>query len=131
MVDVNHCEPSRAGGVVGDVYVFDGGAATNYKFDASGNPVDFAATGSNETTGVNAGGASENEIAVGLIGRDALHSGERAKRGDMGTDNGHGGRGGGRADRARERLTAEPPLDTDPDRSWRYAGAVTARDRPP
>ena len=48
----------------GDVYVFDQGAATIFKFDASGNPVNFAATGTNEITGVSAGGQSENEIAV-------------------------------------------------------------------
>jgi hypothetical protein len=48
----------------GDVYVFDAGAATIFKFDAAGNPVNFSATGTNEITGVNAGGGSENEIAV-------------------------------------------------------------------
>jgi hypothetical protein len=48
----------------GDVYVFDAGASTIDKFDASGNPVNFAATGTNEITGVSGGGASENELAV-------------------------------------------------------------------
>ena len=48
----------------GDVYVFDAGAGTIFKFDAAGNPVNFAATGTNEITGLGAGGPSENEIAV-------------------------------------------------------------------
>ena len=48
----------------GDVYVFDAGAGTIFKFDAAGNPVNFAATGTNEITGLSAGGPSENEIAV-------------------------------------------------------------------
>ncbi len=48
----------------GDVYVFDAGSTTIYKFDAAGDPVNFTATGTNEITGVLAGGGSENEIAV-------------------------------------------------------------------
>jgi WD40-like Beta Propeller Repeat len=48
----------------GDVYVFDTGAATIFKFDAAGNPVNFVATGTNEISGVGGGGASENELAV-------------------------------------------------------------------
>jgi hypothetical protein len=48
----------------GDVYVFDTGTGTIDKFDAAGNPVNFSATGTNEITGVNGGGGSENEIAV-------------------------------------------------------------------
>jgi hypothetical protein len=48
----------------GDVYVFDSGAATIFKFDAAGNPVSFAATGTNEITGAFGAGPSENEIAV-------------------------------------------------------------------
>src|ERR1700727_1091742 len=36
----------------GDVYVADIGTDTVYKFDASGNQVDFAALGSNALTGV-------------------------------------------------------------------------------
>jgi WD40-like Beta Propeller Repeat len=48
----------------GDVYVFDAGASTIFKFDASGNPVNFSATGTNEITGVFGGGSSENELAV-------------------------------------------------------------------
>jgi WD40-like Beta Propeller Repeat len=48
----------------GDVYVLDAGTKAIDKFDASGNPVDFAATGTNEIAIASAGGASENEIAV-------------------------------------------------------------------
>jgi hypothetical protein len=48
----------------GDVYVFDAGTATIDKFGAAGNPVNFAATGTNEITGVGGAGDSENEIAV-------------------------------------------------------------------
>ena len=48
----------------GDVYVFDAGTATIDKFDAVGNPVNFAATGTNEITGAFGAGPSENEIAV-------------------------------------------------------------------
>ena len=36
----------------GDVYVADIGTNTVYKFDASGNPVNFASSGSNALTGI-------------------------------------------------------------------------------
>ncbi len=42
----------------GDVYVADIGTDTVYKFDASGNPLDFAALGSNALTGVATPGGS-------------------------------------------------------------------------
>src|ERR1700727_2291782 len=48
----------------GDVYVFDAGAATIFKFDASGNLLNCAATAKNEITSVFGGGPSENELAV-------------------------------------------------------------------
>jgi hypothetical protein len=51
----------------GDVYVFDRGSGGSlYKFDASGNPLKFTGlAGEPEViTGLGAGGASENEIAV-------------------------------------------------------------------
>jgi hypothetical protein len=47
-----------------DVYVYDGGNEAIYKFDALGNPVDFASTGTNEITGVPSATGSEAEIAV-------------------------------------------------------------------
>jgi WD40-like Beta Propeller Repeat len=48
----------------GDVYVYDSGAATIFKFDASGNPVDFTSTGANEITGVAGAGFAEGQIAI-------------------------------------------------------------------
>ncbi len=48
----------------GYVYVFDNGAGKILKFDASGNPVNFSATGTNAITGVSGGGGAEDEIAV-------------------------------------------------------------------
>ncbi len=48
----------------GDVYVYDTGASKILKFDASGSPVNFSATGTNEITGVSGGGTDENELAV-------------------------------------------------------------------
>jgi hypothetical protein len=48
----------------GDVYVYDSGAATIFKFDAAGNPVNFASTGTNEIAGVAGAGFAEGEIAV-------------------------------------------------------------------
>jgi hypothetical protein len=46
----------------GDVYVYTGGAIS--KFDADGNPVNFSALGSNQITGVQAGGSGETQMAV-------------------------------------------------------------------
>jgi hypothetical protein len=48
----------------GDVYVYDSGAGTIFKFDASGNPVNFASTSTNEITGLPSAGPAEGEIAV-------------------------------------------------------------------
>lgn len=48
----------------GDVYVYDGGAETVFKFDAAGAPVNFTATGTNAITGVGSAGGGEGEIAV-------------------------------------------------------------------
>lgn len=47
----------------GDVYVYDGGAGTVFKFDASGSPVNFTSTGTN-SIGVGSAGGDEGEIAV-------------------------------------------------------------------
>lgn len=47
----------------GTVYVYDGGASSVYKFDASGKPVNFSATATNAISVGFAGGA-EGEIAV-------------------------------------------------------------------
>jgi hypothetical protein len=48
----------------GDVYVYDSGASRIFKFDAAGNPVNFASTGTNEITGVAGAGFAEGEIAI-------------------------------------------------------------------
>jgi hypothetical protein len=49
----------------GDVYVFDKGAETIYKFTATGEPVDFSSTGTNEIKGVEStGGGAEQQIAL-------------------------------------------------------------------
>jgi hypothetical protein len=48
----------------GDVYVFDLGNASIYKFDAGGHPLNFAALGTNAITGIGRGFNGENEIAV-------------------------------------------------------------------
>ncbi|MGA7703921.1 MAG: hypothetical protein WB998_03385 [Solirubrobacteraceae bacterium] len=45
-----------------DVYVYRPGSIE--KFDSDGNPVNFAATGTNAITGVNVGGGDETELAV-------------------------------------------------------------------
>jgi hypothetical protein len=60
---------SDVGGVAvdqssGDVYVLDVGAGSVYKFDATGHPVNFAASGTNVITGVGGAGSGESEIAV-------------------------------------------------------------------
>ena len=56
----------------GDVYVADIGTDTVYKFDANGNPLDFAALGSNALTG----SATGRVVLVPL--------GVRQSRGDRG-----------------------------------------------
>jgi hypothetical protein len=48
----------------GDVYVYDATNGTVDKFDAAGNPVDFAATGTNTFTAGAGSGPAEDEIAV-------------------------------------------------------------------
>ncbi len=48
----------------GDVYVYDAVAGTVYKFDAAGEPVSFASSGTNVIEGVGGGGIGESEIAV-------------------------------------------------------------------
>lgn len=48
----------------GNVYVYDGGAGTIYKFDAAGNPVNFSATGTNAISNVGFSSYGEGEIAV-------------------------------------------------------------------
>jgi hypothetical protein len=48
----------------GDVFAYDVGAGAIYKFDSDGAPVNFAATGSNEITGVGGSGSAEVQIAV-------------------------------------------------------------------
>lgn len=50
----------------GDVYVYDTGFAGGsvYKFNASGEPVDFSALGTNVITGVGGSGYDEQQIAV-------------------------------------------------------------------
>ncbi|MGA7704139.1 MAG: fibronectin type III domain-containing protein [Solirubrobacteraceae bacterium] len=50
---------------MGDVLVYDGGEDGRiYKFNSAGEPVDFAATGTNFITGVGAGGGGTSEVAV-------------------------------------------------------------------
>jgi hypothetical protein len=48
----------------GDVYVYDTNAASIFKFDAEGNPVNFSSTGTNAITGVVGFGYDEAELAV-------------------------------------------------------------------
>jgi len=48
----------------GYVYVYDGGEGKVLKFDASGNPVNFTATGTNAISGVGFAGGDEGEIAA-------------------------------------------------------------------
>lgn len=60
---------SRLGGLAvdqstGDIYAYDSGAESVYRFDSDGNPVEFSALGTNEIPAVGGAGASENEIAV-------------------------------------------------------------------
>jgi hypothetical protein len=61
---------SKVGGVTveqasGDVLVYDSGEGGRiYKFDASGEPVDFAATGTNVITEVGEAGPAETELAL-------------------------------------------------------------------
>ena len=64
---------SVAADASGDVYVYDTEAAGGsiYKFDASGNPVNFTARGTNVITGVGGGGDAENQIAVSPAGPTA------------------------------------------------------------
>jgi hypothetical protein len=57
----------------GDVFVLDSSEGGRlYKFDASGEPLDFAGSGTNVITGVGSAGGSEEEVAVdGSTGPDA------------------------------------------------------------
>lgn len=48
----------------GNVYVYDAGAGSVLKFDASGQPANFASTGTNAIGGVGGAGEAEDEIAV-------------------------------------------------------------------
>jgi hypothetical protein len=48
----------------GDVYVFDAGAGSVFKFNAAGDPVNFSSSGTNVIGGVGGAGSGENEIAV-------------------------------------------------------------------
>lgn len=53
----------------GATYVYDSGAEKIYKFDSSGAPLNFSATGTNAITGVGGGGGgSEYEIALAPAG---------------------------------------------------------------
>jgi hypothetical protein len=53
----------------GDTYVYDGGAGKVYKFNSSGAPVNFTATGTNAISGVGGGTAgAEFEIALAPAG---------------------------------------------------------------
>jgi hypothetical protein len=53
----------------GDVYVYDAGAGSIYKFDSAGAPKNFSSTGTNAITGVGGGGGSaEYEIALAPAG---------------------------------------------------------------
>jgi hypothetical protein len=48
----------------GDVYVLDAGAGAVFKYDASGAPVNFSGSATNEIEGVGGAGSGESEIAV-------------------------------------------------------------------
>jgi hypothetical protein len=48
----------------GDVYVYDTGSGSVYKFNAAGEPMSFSELGSNVITGVGGDSFAENEIAV-------------------------------------------------------------------
>lgn len=48
----------------GDVYVFDSNAGSIFKFDSTGQPANFAATGTNAIGGLQGKGPAENELAV-------------------------------------------------------------------
>jgi hypothetical protein len=54
----------------GDIFAYDSGAEAIYKFDSSGEPVDFSSTGTNEIEGVaGCGGCmSESQLAVAPAG---------------------------------------------------------------
>jgi hypothetical protein len=55
--------------VNGDVYVYDAGAGSIYKFDSAGAPKNFTSTASNSITGVGgAAGGAEYEIALAPAG---------------------------------------------------------------
>jgi len=53
----------------GNVFVYDVGAGTIFKFDAAGNPAPFSSTGTNELGGVGGSGSeSENQFAIAPAG---------------------------------------------------------------
>jgi len=54
----------------GDTYVYDGGAGKVYKFDSSGAPVNFSATGTNAISGVGGSGGTSAffQIALAPVG---------------------------------------------------------------
>lgn len=61
----------------GDVYVYDGGAGSIYKFDSAGAPENFTSTGTNAITGVGgAAGGAEYEIALAPAGAPAGTAGD-------------------------------------------------------
>jgi hypothetical protein len=63
--------------VSGDVYVYDVGAGSIYKFDSAGAPANFTATGSNEISGVGAGGfRAQYQIALAPAGAPAGTAGD-------------------------------------------------------
>lgn len=48
----------------GDLYAYDSGAGSVYRFDFAGNPIEFPILGGNQIPGVGGAGAGENEVAV-------------------------------------------------------------------
>ncbi|MBA3865819.1 MAG: hypothetical protein H0X42_05665 [Solirubrobacterales bacterium] len=52
----------------GEIYVFDAGVSTIFKFDANGAAADFSATGTNEIQKVNGTSGAENELAIAPSG---------------------------------------------------------------
>jgi hypothetical protein len=63
--------------ITGDVYVYDIGPGSIYKFDSAGAPADFSATGTNVITGVGSGGGgAEFEIALAPAGAPAGTAGD-------------------------------------------------------